>query len=163
MATKPANRNADLAAVHIAQKALGLSREDAAALKLAVVGVASAGDMTSPQRRRYLAHLSGLQARLDIANGKKPAFNPDRSTSHRSEADHADDRWSKARALWAALASTGHVHTDTDAALMAYVQRQTHVDHWRFLNTMQINNVIEALKQWCLRVDMDVNAKARHG
>lgn len=161
MTTKPANRNADLAAVHIAQKALGLSREDAAALKLAVVGVASAGDMTSPQRRRYLAHLSGLQARLDIANGKKPAFNPARPASHRSEADHADDRWSKARALWAALARAGHVHTDTDAALMAYVQRQVHVAHWRFLNTMQINNVIEALKRWCARVRVDTHGSAQ--
>jgi Protein of unknown function (DUF1018) len=45
------------------------------------------------------------------------------------------------------------VHTNTDAALMAYVKRQTRVEHWRFLNGYQINAVIEALKAWQNRLE----------
>ena len=49
------------------------------------------------------------------------------------------------------------VHTDTDAALMAYVARQTKIDHWRFLNSYQITSVIEALKRWIRRVELQKN------
>ena len=60
-----------------------------------------------------------------------------------------DERWGKARALWSRLAQAGVVKLDTDAALNAYVQRQTKVEVWRFLNGYQINTVIESLKAWC--------------
>lgn len=136
---KPENRQNHLAAIHIAQKALGLSPDDACALKLAITGKASAGDMSAPQRRQYLAHLSGLQ-------GKRGGGLPRVARN-----DDLDERWYKARALWAALAKASQVHTDTDAALMAYVKRQTHLEHWRFLNGHQVNSVIEALKRWCVR------------
>ncbi len=142
---KPAPRQSHLAAIHIAQKALGLSKDDAEALKLAITGKASAADMTAPQRRQYLAHLSGLQGR------NKP---PGRAPGQRSVDDAQDERWSKARALWHTLAGAGLVRTDTDAALLAYVKRQTHVDAWRFLNGYQINSVIEALKAWCSRIEV---------
>lgn len=141
-----------LAAIHIAHKALGLSADDAVALKLSVTGVASAGDMTTQQRKRYLAHLADLQARAALQRGDKPAYTPKRPPLHRTIDDDQDERWHKARALWAALATAGVVHTNTDAALMAYVQRQAKVTHWRFLNSYQVNNVIEALKRWCVRV-----------
>lgn len=151
---KPAPRQSHLAAIHIAQKALGLSREDAEALKLAITGKASAADMTAPQRRQYLAHLSSLQA-ISAGRPKPPYTGPRRSLAH-SASDDADGRWGKARALWAALAQAGAVHTDTDAALTAYVKRQTHVDAWRFLNGYQINTVIESLKRWCMRAQVEI-------
>jgi hypothetical protein len=153
MAT-PAPRQNHLAAIHMAQKALGLATDDATALKIAVTGVASAGDMSALQRRQYLAHLAGLQERAALARGDKPAYTPKRAPLHRTVDDDQDERWSKARALWAALGAAGVVHTDTDAALMVYVKRQTHVEHWRFLNTVQINSVIEALKRWCRRTNV---------
>lgn len=157
-----ATRQGHLAAMHMAQKALGLSADDASALKLAVTGKASAADMNEAQRRKYLAHLSGLQARLqgqaaEIA-GYKPARPAPRPALQRTAADGQDERWHKARALWAALARAGHVRTDTDDALTAYVKRQTGLDAWRFLNGQQINTVIEAIKRWCLRVGVPVNA-----
>lgn len=153
-----ATRTGHLAAIHMVQKALGLAADDATALKLAVVGVASAADMTLAQRRQYLAHLSSLQARAAVAAGQKPAWQSPRTPMQRAPADDQDDRWHKARALWSALARAGHVHTDTDAALMAYVRRQVKVEHWRFLNTAQINNVIEAIKRWCVRVGVPTSA-----
>lgn len=143
----PDHRRAHLAAMHMAQKALGLSADDASALKLAVTGMASAADMGALQRKQYLAHLSSLQECAGLI-APRPAKRPH---VQRSGDDADDERWGKARALWHALAVAGVVRTDTDAALTAYVKRQTKVDAWRFLNSYQVNNVIEALKGWCQR------------
>lgn len=140
-------RKSHLAAIHIAHKALGLSKDDAAHLKQAVTGVQSAADMTEQQRKRYLAHLSSLQVSAGLID-PRPAKRP---YVRRSVDDAEDERWGKARALWHALAASGVVRTDTDAALQAYVKRQTKVDAWRFLNGYQVNSVIEALKAWCTR------------
>lgn len=150
MAT-PATCKNYLAAIHIAHKALGLSADDAAALKQTITGVQSARDMTEQQRRRYLAHLSGLQERAALARGEKPAYTPRRRPLYRTVDDDQDARWLKARALWHALATAGVVHNNTDAALLAYVKRQTKLEHWRWLNGYQVNTVIEALKKWCVR------------
>jgi hypothetical protein len=153
-AAKPASRQNDLAAIHIAQKALGMSKDDAEALKLGITGKASAADMTVPQRRMLLAHLSTLQA---IAGGKpKPAYTGQRRSLERSTGDGQDERWGKARALWALLARAGVVKLDTDAALTAYVKRQTKCEAWRFLNAHQINTVIESLKRWCYREQVEL-------
>jgi hypothetical protein len=149
--TRPIHHKNHLAAIHIAHKALGLSKDDALALKMSVTGVASARDMTEQQRRRYLAHLSGLQSTMAAARGEKPAYVPKRPALEQSIDDSQDVRWHKARMLWRVLADAGHVRINTDAALMAYVQRQTNMAHWRFLNTHQINGVIESLKRWCDR------------
>jgi Protein of unknown function (DUF1018) len=146
---KPTACKNHLAAIHIAHKALGLSKDDAMHLKLSITGTASAGDMTEQQRKRYLAHLSGLQERAGLI-APRPAKRP---YVQRSAADDLDERWGKARVLWHALAVAGAVHHDTDAALMAYVKRQTKLEHWRFLNSYQVNAVIEALKKWCARCD----------
>lgn len=147
-----------LAAIHIAFKALGISKDDACALKMSVTGKASAADMTEQQRRRLLAHLAGLQADVSRAKGEQPAYLPKPRPAQRAAGGDQDERWYKARALWSALAASGHVRVDTDAALTAYVKRQTHMDHWRFLNGHQVNSVIEALKRWCRRVNVPTEA-----
>ena len=154
------HRKNHLAAIHMAQKALGLSADDATALKRAITGVASAADMSESQRRQYLAHLADLQARAAVARGEQPTYQPSRPAKARNLDDELDERWSKARALWHALATGGAVRTDTDAALMSYIRRQTPVEHWRFLNTYQINRVIEALKRWCRRAGVQVQQLA---
>lgn len=156
----PATRQHHLAAIHMAQKALHLSKEDAEALKLKVTGKYSAAEMTALQRRQYLAHLSNLQAQVAAARGEKPAYTPKRPPVQRSGDDILDGRWSRARALWADLARAGAVRADTDVALQAYAKRQTKVDAWRFMNGHQINNVIEALKRWCSRVGVPTEPTA---
>lgn len=154
MSQIPSRRQNDLAAIHIAQKALGLSKEDAEALKRSITGKSSAADMSLPQRRQYLAHLSSLQAM--VAGKPKPIYTGQRRPLERSIDDDSDGRWGKARALWAALAKAGEVKVDTDAALTAYALRQTHVEAWRFLNSHQINTVIESLKHWCFRAKVEI-------
>ncbi len=152
--TKPASRQSHLAAIHMAQKALHMSKEDASALKFNLTGKYSAAEMNALQRRQYLAHLSNLQAQVAAAKGEKPAYTPKQPATQRSVDNDQDERWYKARALWASLAATGQVRIDTDAALTAYVKRQTHMDHWRFLNGHQIDSVIGALKRWCRRTNV---------
>lgn len=147
-----------LAAIHMAFKALGLSKDDACALKQSVTGKASAADMTEQQRKRLLARLAELQADAAKVRGEQPTYTPKRQPFPRVATGDLDERWFKARALWASLAAAGHVHTDTDLALTAYVKRQTHMDHWRFLNGHQVNSVIEALKRWCRRVNVPTEA-----
>lgn len=157
--THVTTRRADLAAIHMSQKTLGLSTDDASALKLAVVGVASSADMTDAQRRRYLAHLSNLQRRQKEQHQPQASVGPakvahaePRRALERGQADQHDERWAMARGLWTALHRAGHVHVDTDKALLAYAARQTKVEHWRFLNTHQMNTVVESLKKWARRV-----------
>ena len=154
--TKPAPRQSQLAAIHMTEKRLGLSRDEAAALKQTVTGHASSGDMNARQRARYLAHLRGLQGLY----GQAPAqagWQTERPTHARAADDLADDRWHKARALWHELARAGQVRLDTDQALQAYVYRQTHMAHWRFCNGYQINQVIESLKLWCARAKVQLS------
>jgi hypothetical protein len=109
--------------------------------------------MSALQRKQYLAHLSGLQERAGLI-APRPNKRP---YVQRSADDSQDERWGKARALWHALAQAGAVRIDTDAALQAYVKRQTKLEHWRFLNGYQVNGVIEALKKWCKRLDVEVS------
>jgi hypothetical protein len=146
VAMKPATRQSQLAAIHVAQKTLGLSADDAVSVKLQVTGKASAADMSAMQRKQYLAHLSAAQERAGLI-APRPQKRPH---VQRSVDDALDARWLKCRALWHALAVGGVVRMDTDAALMVWVKRQTHLEHWRFLNGYQINDlVIEPLKKWC--------------
>ena len=155
--TKPdPTRKQHLAAMHMAQKALGLTVDDASALKLAVTGVASGADMTASQRRQYLAHLAGLQASAAVARGEKPAYQPKRPALVRNVDDAGDYQWGKARALWNALGVAGVVHTNTDAALQAFAKRQTGVDAWRFMTPPQITQVIESLKKMGRRTNVPV-------
>jgi hypothetical protein len=156
MTQAKATRQDHLAAIHMAQKALGLSADDATALKLAVTGVASSGQMTALQRRQYLAHLAGLQASAAVARGQKPAYTPKRPALVRNIDDAGDQQWGKARAVWHALAVASVVHTDTDSALQAYATRQTGVDAWRFMTAPQITRVIEALKKWAKRSNVEL-------
>ncbi|MES2948663.1 MAG: regulatory protein GemA [Pseudomonadota bacterium] len=150
-----------LAAIHIAFKALGINKDDACALKQSVTGVASAADMTEQQRKRLLARLAEMQADRAAQRGEQPAYTPKPRPAQRAASGDLDERWFKARALWASLAAAGHVHTDTDAALTAYVKRQTKLEHWRFLNGHQVTSVIEALKRWCRRVSVATEPAAR--
>lgn len=149
-----------LAAIHRVHKELGISADDAVSLKQKVTGVQSARDMTDQQRRRYLAHLGRLQAIDAKARGETPAYTPRREALYRSISDDMDERWGKARALWQALADAGAVHHNTDAALLAFVKSRTKVEHWRFLSTWQVNQVIENLKKWCERAGVPTEPKS---
>lgn len=62
----------DIKAIHAMQRQLGLQGDDAVAVKLAVVKVASSADMTDAQRAAYIGHLRGLVAQQAKQPGAKP-------------------------------------------------------------------------------------------
>lgn len=143
MAAKKRDYRKDIRSIHALQRELGLSEDDARALKIQVTGKASSKDMTDRQRARFISHL------LKIKGGQ-------RTPLYYSRSDALDERWDKARKLWQALYRAGAVRSNTDAALNAYACRITRVDAWRWLNTYHINTVIESLKRWCKRVNADI-------
>jgi phage gp16-like protein len=131
-------RRKDLAAMHAIQKALGMDDDSAMALKLNKTGVSSAGDMTAAQRAKYLGALRSAQRAM---GGTQPASRPQAQ----------DPQSRKIRALWLALADAGKVRDRSEAALAAYVQRQTGVGALQWLSVGKGSAVIESLKQWLAR------------
>lgn len=148
-----AARKRELSMIHIAVGQLGMGDDAYRDLLERVCGKRSAAELTALQRRQFLDHLK----RCGWA--PKPKANPARlpqPRKARAPADAHADRWEKARALWAELAKAGAVRDDSDKALLDWVRAQQRVAAWRWLNTHQVNNVIESLKAWCNRVGVEL-------
>jgi len=64
----------------------------------------------------------------------------------------ADDQSKMMRGLWLELHDLGYVRDASEAALMAWVKRETGVAALQWLNTKQAQTTIEKLKQWRQRV-----------
>ncbi|MEI8607840.1 regulatory protein GemA [Enterovibrio sp. Hal110] len=70
---------------------------------------------------------------------------------------------SKIRALWITMAKEGIIHDGSETALDAYVRRMTKrqtgegVDHIDWCNDEQAVRIVEALKQWIIRVKVQVD------
>jgi phage gp16-like protein len=145
-----------IAAIHVLKAQCKLSEADYRALLVELTGKDSCKAMHATQLAQVRSHLDNLAVRLGVAT-PKPAFVPNpkftrqRAVGKRSDSDASDERWLKARTLWAQLAQVGKVSVDTDAALLAYVKRQTQLEAWRFLNGYQINMIVESLKRWLAR------------
>lgn len=139
-------RTRQLGSIHMAQKSLGLSQEDAQALKLGITGKASAADMSDGQRTAYLAHLDKLLAAQGLAAGKTPR--------PRKPMLSAPER--KVWALWYELERVGRVNKPANpaaraAALRAYVKRIVGVDNLAFCTAAQQLVLIETMKKWIAR------------
>lgn len=124
-----------VAAIHAAQKNLGLNDDDARSIKLQIVGKASCSLMSEHELRKLYLHFSTLSSKQP--NGERM--------------DYKDARWRKARAVWHELHSAKKVEKDTDKAMRKWVEAQTKISEWRWLNCHQVNTVIESLKAWLNR------------
>ncbi|WP_285907982.1 regulatory protein GemA [Pseudodesulfovibrio pelocollis] len=60
------------------------------------------------------------------------------------------------RSLWLQLHEAGLVRDPSEAAIAAYVKRQTGVESLAWLSSPQASSVIESLKQWLARADQPV-------
>lgn len=146
-------RKRELQLIHIAKGQLGLGDDAYRDLLGQVTGKRSAAELTGAQRRQFLDHLKRCGWQQVQRQSPKRVEPPPHA---RAPDDLHADRWEKARQLWALLCRAGAVQSDTDEALLAWVQRQHRVAAWRWLNTYQINGVVEALKKWCRRVGVDL-------
>jgi len=133
-----------IAAIHVARKQLGLDEDTYRAALVQVTGISSAGDMTEAQRQRVLEHFREKGFKGPSTGRRKPL----------------EGRFAaKLQALWIAGWNLGLVRDRDDRALVAFVRRQTGIDHVRFLRHGQdAIKAIEALKGWLARaggVDWD--------
>jgi phage gp16-like protein len=126
-----------LAKLHIAKKQLGLDDDTWRDLLERETGKRSSKDMSDRERGRVLDVLKN--------HGFKPAS---RGSRKGIEGKYAP----KLQALWIAGYNLGLIRNNDDAALLAFVKRQTGIDHTRFLRFHDdASKAIEALKKWLER------------
>lgn len=126
-----------LAAIHTGKKALGLDDDVYRALLARITGKTSARDLTDTERRRVIEEMRRQGFKGTSKGARKPL-----------EGKYAK----KLQALWIAGWNLGLVRDRDDKALLAFVKRQTGIDHTRFLRDADdAARAIEALKGWLAR------------
>lgn len=126
-----------IAAIHVAKKQLGLDEDTYRASLVQVTGKNSAAAMSEAERQKVLERFRQQGFKAASTGRRKPLegrFAP------------------KLQALWIAGWNLGLVRDRDDRALVAFVKRQTGIDHVRFLRHGQdAIKAIEALKGWLAR------------
>lgn len=129
------------AAIHVAKKQLGLDDETYRAKLENITGKASTKDMSEAERQKVLTVF------------RNEGFAPAGAERRSSGKQKLSGRYAKKlQALWIAGWNLGIVRDRDDAALIAFVKRQTGLDHVRFLHDGEdARRAIEALKGWMVR------------
>ena len=125
-----------LAKLHIAAKQLGLDEETYRDALAAATGKRSAGEMDEGELRRALEHFEahGFAARAREKDAADLVYLP------------------KVRALWISGWHLGVVRDRSDAAMTAFIRRQTGIDAARWVTSAgEARKVIEGLKTWLAR------------
>jgi hypothetical protein len=126
------DRRGAIAKLHVARKQLALTEESYRAILMRVAGVDSARDATDAQLLAVLAEMRRFGFREPRPISDKP---------------HVRLVW----ALWRDLAPL--LEDGSDAALRAFVRRQTGLADPEWLDGMRANKVIEGLKAWRARLE----------
>lgn len=130
-----------IAAIHVAKKHLGLDDDTYQAKLQNITGKTSTKDMTDGERQQVLTVFRN--------EGFKPAPSDPRPNGR---AKLTGRYAGKLQALWIACYNLGIVENRDDAALLAFVKRQTGIDHVRFLKfSDDAQKAVEALKGWMAR------------
>ncbi len=148
------------AAIHVAKKQLGLDEETYRDLLTRVTGKNSSADMSPAERSSVLAEFRRLGFEPTPPATRVNPYRP----SEKSAEERVDSRQrrgamdlqgpyaGKIRALWIAGWHLGVVKDRTDTALVAFVRRQTGIDHVSWVRDPQdAMKAIEALKAWLAR------------
>ncbi|MEM1284930.1 MAG: regulatory protein GemA [Pseudomonadota bacterium] len=135
-----------IAAIHVGRRELGLDEDTARDVYEQATGKRSLRAMTEPERKKVLAALNRKGFKRSSKRSQKPLTGP-----------YAK----KLQALWIAGWNLGLVRNRDDKALLAFVKRQTGLEHTQFLHdAANATKVIEALKGWLAReggVDWEVD------
>jgi phage gp16-like protein len=137
---KDGARRADLAAIHVAKKALGWD-EDTYRDVLSTVcsGIRSSADLDHTGRKRWLAHLAACQAQAGIARPQAPKRAP--------WGPQLRKLWS----LWQQLADKKLVSDRSREALQAWATNQTGVSRLEWMNAHQTDQIVNQAKAWLKR------------
>ncbi|MBY3342707.1 gp16 family protein [Rhizobium laguerreae] len=133
--------SSSLAAIHVAKKKLGLDDDTYRAKLERITGKLSAKDMTEAERQQVLTVL------------RSDGFMPAPAARRGDGRQKLTGKYAKKlQALWIAAWNLGIVRDRDDKALVAFVKRQTGIDHTRFLvYADDARRAIEALKGWINR------------
>lgn len=134
-------RRADLAAIHVAKKALGWDEDTYRDVMAEVCGERSAGDLDEAGRRKFLAHLQACQRR---ASGKA-----DKVSQRRPWSPRHMRLWS----IWQKLADAGRVQHRDRKGLNGWVKAQAGLDDVSWATQEQLDLLIERAKAWLNRGD----------
>ena len=130
-----------IAAIHVAKKQLGLEDDVYRAKLYNITGKRSAKDMTEGERQNVLKVL------------RKEGFEPKPAERRQDGRQKLTGKYvKKLQALWIAAWNLGLIENRDDAALLAFVKRQTGIDHTRFLHHHDdASRAIDGLKAWMNR------------
>lgn len=122
-----------LAAIHVANKQLGLDEDTARDLYQRVTGKRSLREMNPREHLRI------------VEEQRRQGFKP-------AEKGLQGPFAKKLQALWIAAWNLGIVRERHDAALLSFVKRQTGIEHTRFLlDAEDAAKAVDALKAWMTR------------
>ncbi|TCP88935.1 phage gp16-like protein [Rhizobium sp. PP-CC-2G-626] len=128
-----------IAAIKIAQKQLGLDDDLYRAKLQMITGKSSTKEMTEAERQMVITEFRRI--------GFKPI---ERRQDGRQKL--SGKYAGKLQALWIAAYNLGITRERDDAALIAFVKRQTGIDHVRWLKFAEdARKVVEAMKGWMAR------------
>lgn len=127
--------------IHVARRDLDMADDTYRALVAQLAdGKTSSADCTIPELERIIDHL------------KKAGFKVRKPKAAKSRALATDAESRKLRAVWLLLHQIGATHSNTEAALAAYVKRMTGVDDLHFARRPADKyRAIEGLKAWAAR------------
>lgn len=129
-------RNDHLKAIHAAKRSKGLTDEEYRGIVQRYSGTTSCGKVHD------MAVLYQIRQHLQMMRGGK--------TTRQHSAPMR-----KARVLWNLLRDAGVVHSQGDEAFNAYVKRITKKESPRLVSNAEAANVIESLKAWCDRCEVE--------
>jgi hypothetical protein len=135
---------ADYAKINIACKELGIDKHQLISDRYKVE---SSKELSTWQLADLYKHFKGLGWK--VKRLKQPT---DKGTN---SPYYQDAKMRKIVAMWITLHAAGATRSGTDAALQAYVKRMTGVTNLRWCDGAQCFKVIESLKQWGVRKDVD--------
>lgn len=123
--------------IHIAKSQLGMDTDTYRQMLLSITGVTSTSTMNPGQLNKVLA---AMKAKGFVV---KPA-NKARTTHELADFPQAK----KLRALWLEMHTQGIVRDSSEAALQAWVKRETGIDSLKWLEPEVVSHCIERLKKW---------------
>ena len=138
MTTTPQHR-----AIHALKKTLRLNEDEYRAMMMDITGQTSAKMLTDQKAEQLILHMksiAGQQPGASFSTGRRPSLT-------------VSGKFGKVlQALWLSAYHLGVVENRDDAALIAFVERQTGEKHTRFLVDPALAvKAIEGLKGWIAR------------
>jgi phage gp16-like protein len=131
-----------IAAIHVAKKQLGLDEDTYRSKLRRITGKSSAKEMNEVERQQVLAVF------------RNDGFTASPAARRGDGRKQLSGKYAgKLQALWISAYNLGIVQNRDDVALVKFVERQTGIEHVRFLkNAADARKVVEALKGWIARV-----------